>query len=95
MPWGNRTGPMGYGPMTGRAAGYCAGYQVPGYVSPVAGRGFWGGAYSAGVPVTAYPPGYASYGPARYYGGFRRPFGFGQGFRRGFNRGWFGRGRGC
>lgn len=28
--------------MTGRAAGYCAGYPVPGYMSPVGGRGFWG-----------------------------------------------------
>lgn len=42
MPGGDRTGPMGFGPMTGRAAGYCAGYNVPGYMSPVAGRGFWG-----------------------------------------------------
>ena len=41
MPRGDRTGPMGMGPMTGRAAGYCAGY-----VSPMPGRGFgmgWGG----------------------------------------------------
>jgi hypothetical protein len=30
------------GPMTGRAAGYCAGYAVPGYANPVGGRGFWG-----------------------------------------------------
>jgi len=26
MPGGDRTGPMGMGPMTGRAAGYCGGY---------------------------------------------------------------------
>ena len=26
MPGGDRTGPMGMGPMTGRGAGYCAGY---------------------------------------------------------------------
>lgn len=26
MPRGDRTGPLGAGPMTGRAAGYCAGY---------------------------------------------------------------------
>ena len=30
------------GPMTGRAAGYCAGYPVPGYMNPMPGRGFWG-----------------------------------------------------
>lgn len=41
MPAGDGTGPMGYGPMTGRAAGYCAGYQVPGYMNPMAGR-YWG-----------------------------------------------------
>jgi hypothetical protein len=39
MPLGDRTGPDGMGPMTGRAAGYCAGYSVPGYMNPVFGRG--------------------------------------------------------
>lgn len=44
MPRGDGTGPAGFGPMTGRAAGYCAGYAVPGFMNPVAGRGFrgWG-----------------------------------------------------
>jgi len=43
MPRGDRTGPWGAGPMTGRAAGYCAGYSVPGYVNPVNGYGRgWG-----------------------------------------------------
>jgi len=42
MPGGDGTGPGGMGPMTGRAAGYCAGYPVPGYANPVGGRGFWG-----------------------------------------------------
>lgn len=42
MPGGDGTGPMGMGSMTGRAAGYCAGYGVPGYMNPVGGRGFWG-----------------------------------------------------
>lgn len=28
------------GPMTGRAAGYCAGYDMPGYANPVPGPGF-------------------------------------------------------
>jgi hypothetical protein len=40
MPWGDGTGPAGMGPMTGRAAGYCAGYGVPGYANSVGGRGF-------------------------------------------------------
>ena len=44
MPRGDGTGPMGMGPMTGRAAGYCAGYGVPGFANPMGGRGFgfWG-----------------------------------------------------
>ncbi len=39
MPGGDGTGPMGMGSMTGRAAGYCAGYTTPGYANPVPGRG--------------------------------------------------------
>jgi hypothetical protein len=30
MPRGDGTGPLGGGPMTGKAAGYCAGYAAPG-----------------------------------------------------------------
>jgi hypothetical protein len=49
MPRGDRTGPMGFGPMTGRGAGYCAGYGMPGFMSPGGGRGFWGrGAWGGG-----------------------------------------------
>ena len=86
MPGGNRTGPMGMGPMTGRAAGYCAGYPVPGYMNPIPGGGPYsfgaGGTY--GVP-NAYPPAYG-YGP--YPMG--RPLGYGfrgRGGRRGGGRG--------
>ena len=39
MPAGDRTGPAGYGPMTGRGAGFCAGYPAPGFVN----RGWRGG----------------------------------------------------
>jgi hypothetical protein len=39
MPRGDRTGPQGAGPMTGRAAGYCAGYSVPGFMNPIGGYG--------------------------------------------------------
>jgi len=42
MPGGNGTGPMGMGPMTGRAAGFCADNSMPGYANPVGGRGFLG-----------------------------------------------------
>jgi len=31
MPGGDRTGPFRYGPMTGRGAGFCTGYAVPGF----------------------------------------------------------------
>jgi hypothetical protein len=53
MPRGDRTGPWGAGPMTGRAAGYCAGYAVPGYMNPGRGygRGFgrgWGRGFGRG-----------------------------------------------
>ena len=41
MPGGDGTGPAGMGPMTGRAAGYCAGYSVPGSVNFMPGGGFW------------------------------------------------------
>jgi len=40
MPGGDRTGPTGMGPMTGRRAGYCAGYPAPGYSGFAFGRGF-------------------------------------------------------
>ena len=43
MPGGDRTGPLGAGQVTGRGAGLCTGYDVPGYLNPV-GRGFGRGA---------------------------------------------------
>lgn len=42
MPGGNGTGPAGFGPMTGRGAGFCAGYSVPGYANPARGGGYYG-----------------------------------------------------
>jgi hypothetical protein len=88
------------GPMTGRAAGYCAGYGMPGYMNPVGGRRAfypgvpYGGAtpygapYGAGVPYGA--PG-AGYVPPAYYGAVAYRPGLGRGFGRGMGRG---RGRG-
>jgi len=38
MPRGDGTGPMGMGAMTGRGAGFCAGFAAPGYISPGIGR---------------------------------------------------------
>lgn len=40
MPGGDRTGPMGAGPRTGRARGYCSGYTNPGFMYPGPGLGF-------------------------------------------------------
>ena len=40
MPRGDRTGPVGAGPMTGRAAGFCSGYSRPGFANPGFGRGY-------------------------------------------------------
>lgn len=43
MPGGDRTGPAGMGSMTGRGAGYCAGYSMPGFAKPGGGRFFRAG----------------------------------------------------
>lgn len=40
MPRGDRTGPAGQGPRTGRGMGYCSGYATPGYMNPGPGMGF-------------------------------------------------------
>jgi len=82
MPWGDGTGPAGMGPMTGRGAGYCAGYSVPGYMNPYGGRfgggfgwgrgrgRFWGAGY--GAPYAA-PPARAFGAPNAYGAGFYGP----------------------
>ena len=48
MPGGDRRGPLGLGPRTGRAAGYCAGYPVPGFMNPISGPGLWGRGWGGG-----------------------------------------------
>ncbi len=95
MPFGDRTGPMGLGPTTGRAAGFCAGFPVPGYINPMIGKA---GYYGHGLPIFGpYNAGFYGYcvsHPAPYAGWvspwLQRGFVFGRGFGRG--RGW-GRGR--
>jgi NAD-dependent dihydropyrimidine dehydrogenase PreA subunit len=42
MPFGDRTGPRGMGPMTGRGAGYCAGFGWPSFANPIPGRRWFG-----------------------------------------------------
>lgn len=39
MPGGDRTGPRGFGPLTGRKMGCCAGYPHAGFFSPGPGFG--------------------------------------------------------
>lgn len=46
MPRGDGTGPQGFGPRTGRAAGYCGGCPVPGYMNPQ--PGFRGAGFGRG-----------------------------------------------
>lgn len=71
MPRGDRTGPWGMGPMTGRRMGFCAGFSVPGFANPAGwwfgrgwGRGFgrgwgrcWGFPFGAFWPPLAYAAG--------------------------------------
>ena len=68
MPGGDRTGPEGRGPMTGRALGYCGGYNSPGFTKgmPRGGRGFGRG---RGYGWRAYSHPAAYYEPAPYYRG--------------------------
>ena len=40
MPRGDRSGPVGMGPRSGRAAGYCANYETPGFMNRFFGSGF-------------------------------------------------------
>ena len=48
MPFGDRRGPFGAGPRTGRAMGYCSGFNMPGYLNRP-GRGFWGRGFGRGA----------------------------------------------
>ena len=78
MPAGDGAGPAGMGPMTGRAAGYCAGYGAPGYATMAPGRGFgwaggWGGGWGRGRGRRNWyyatgVPGWARFGYAPAWG---------------------------
>lgn len=78
MPGGDRTGPRGMGPRTGRGMGFCSGYDMPGYMNPGFGGGYgygrgggrgWGGGrgfrnrfHATGVPGWAWNWNTAPYG---------------------------------
>lgn len=76
MPYGDRRGPEGLGPMTGRGAGYCAGYNAPGFANPGFGRGRGFAGRGAGFGAG---------------GGFGRGYGRGFGAGRGWAPGYAGR----
>ena len=74
MPAGDGTGPAGLGPMTGRGAGYCAEFPMPGYMNPMPGRGWGrgrGGGRGRGWRHGYYPMGFLGvppvYGDAPYH----------------------------
>jgi len=73
MPRGDKRGPNGMGPMTGRGMGPCAGYDGPGFMSDASPRG--GAGYGRGHDFGQR--GRMGFGP-----------GFGYGRGRGFGRGW-------
>jgi len=93
MPAGDGTGPLGMGRMTGRAAGYCAGFPVPGFMNWGLGRRYWNAPYGR-----AYAPGVTPYAPATGVRPYAYGLGGGYGPFRGQAFGWFcrgfGRGRG-
>lgn len=78
MPRGDGTGPMGMGAMTGRAAGFCAGFGMPGNPNVMPRRGFgmgfgrgrgFGGGY--GRPHRFYGCGPTGWVP---FGGYAVPY---------------------
>lgn len=82
MPRGDRTGPEGLGPRSGRGAGYCGGYGMPGSMNYHASPAFGGAprfGSAWGPPTEVYArgaPPYPAFGPP------------GRGFGRGRGRGW-------
>ena len=63
MPRGDKTGPTGEGPQTGRRMGFCAGYDHPGYdnLTRGSGRGFRGSFGHGGGFGRRFRHGYGDY----------------------------------
>ena len=49
MPGGNKSGPEGDGAMTGRGAGFCAGFSVPGFMNRIRGLRVFGRGPGRGI----------------------------------------------
>ena len=82
MPRGDNTGPMGMGSMSGRGAGYCAGFGMPGYANPVSGRGL-GGGFGRGRGRVRRNMFQATGQPGRMrFGGYGEPYGYAKPFRK-------------
>ncbi len=61
MPFGDKKGPRGQGPKTGRRVGYCAGFQHPGHTNHIAERSYNFTAASRVNNVTSTRDGYGIY----------------------------------
>ena len=78
MPRGDRGGPGGAGPMTGRGLGYCAGHAAPGYVASGYGQGRGGGGRGGGRGFRHryYATGVPGWGRAGYVPAYGPPAGY-------------------
>lgn len=76
MPRGDGTGPAGMGPMTGRAAGYCAGNNAPGFANTWFGRalGFGGGRGRRNMFFATGLPGWRRFGGYDAPGAYPNPY---------------------
>jgi hypothetical protein len=81
MPGGDRTGPLGAGPRTGRAAGFCAGFRMPGYANPNMGSGYgrgYGRGFGRGFNRGFRNRGWDYYGIPSWGAPPNMPFGYNQ-----------------
>lgn len=86
MPRGDRTGPAGFGSMTGRGAGYCAGYSMPGFANHwiprggmTRGRG-WGRGVGQGWGSRLRGRGFGFWNQGRGFNRGYAPYGYGSNY---------------
>jgi len=68
LPGGDRTGPNGLGPRTGRGLGYCSGFDSPGYTRGPGMGGYFGGGRGRGrgIRFSRGFRGFGGYWPPSY-----------------------------